>query len=83
MDPDANLSALLHGSGARTEPLIHLLSTAADPGHRGDRHVDLPIGEVPGVVEDLAQVLARARETGHPAAGALEEMLKQFSGVST
>jgi hypothetical protein len=78
MPPDAALSELLHGSGTKkTAQLVHLLSIASDPLH-ADRHVDLPVDLAPAVTEDLARILAQAREAGNPAADELAGVLEQL-----
>ena len=74
---DAELAALLRGSGGLHEKHLNVLGNEADPsaGTRGG--ATFPGYVADGVREDLAALLARARADGHPAAGKLAAVCAQ------
>lgn len=85
LPPDAGLAALLRGPAPEGSSW-HLtcrhfgaMANAADPRDR-QQAVDLPATLVPVVADDLARLLARAREQADPAADALAAFLARAFG---
>jgi hypothetical protein len=75
---DAELADLLFGSGGRFERHIHGLAVAADPGSGSQTAVTFDAAEADAIAEDLAGLLRRAREAGHPAADKLAGVAAQL-----
>lgn len=77
---DKELSRLLAGTGGRFEKFLNQMAGAASPDH-AHRVVTFSQSIEPGVAEDLAALLAKARAAGDPAADALAGVAAQL-GVS-
>lgn len=75
---DAALADLLRGSGGRFEKHLGGLAAAADPASGAQPTVNLLADEAGAVAEDLAGLLRRAREAGHPAADKLAGLAGQL-----
>jgi hypothetical protein len=74
----ADLAHALRGAGGLHEGRLNELSAAADPDSGRSTTVTFPAGEAAAVLGDLADLLGRARERGHPAAAAIEQLAGQL-----
>jgi hypothetical protein len=75
---DADLAQALRGSGGLYEDKLNAMSAAADPSSGMGSAVTLPAGEVGAILEDLADLLGRARDRNHPSAGMLAQLAAQL-----
>jgi hypothetical protein len=74
----ADLAHALHDSGGRLETRLNQMSAAADPNSGMGSAVTLDAGEAGDILGELVDLLGRARERDHPAAGMLAQLAGQL-----